>query len=110
MLARLNKGIAEVSGEAHWLERSRRQISPTRHLAYQWSGTFWTELEKPGRDSAPERKTATFREGVESLADLQTGMVLEGVVTNVAAFGASSIMARISDGLSHKSRPWRTSL
>jgi uncharacterized protein len=46
------------------------------------------ELEKPGRDPRPADKTANFREGVEKLEDLQPGMVLEGVVTNVAAFGA----------------------
>jgi protein Tex len=46
------------------------------------------ELEKPGRDPRPAFKTASFREGVDKLKDLQPGMVLEGVVTNVAAFGA----------------------
>jgi hypothetical protein len=46
------------------------------------------ELEKPGRDSRPAFKTANFLEGVEKLEDLKPGMVLEGVVTNVAAFGA----------------------
>ncbi|HBU29506.1 MAG TPA: RNA-binding transcriptional accessory protein, partial [Thiobacillus sp.] len=46
------------------------------------------ELEKPGRDPRPEFTTATFREGVETLADLKPDMILEGVVTNVAAFGA----------------------
>ena len=46
------------------------------------------ELEKPGRDPRPAFKTASFREGVEKLEDLHPGMVLEGVVTNVAAFGA----------------------
>src|SRR5690606_3504029 len=45
------------------------------------------ELEKPGRDPRPAFKTATFADGVEKIADLQPGMVLEGVVTNVAAFG-----------------------
>jgi transcriptional accessory protein Tex/SPT6 len=46
------------------------------------------ELEKPGRDPRPAFKTANFREGVEKLEDLKPGMVLDGVVTNVAAFGA----------------------
>ena len=46
------------------------------------------ELEKPGRDPHPEFKTAAFMEGVERIADLKPGMQLEGVVTNVAAFGA----------------------
>jgi len=62
-----------------------------------------TELEKPGRDPRPEFKTATFRDGVESLADLQAGMVLEGVVTNVAAFGAFVDIGVHQDGLVHVS-------
>ena len=47
-----------------------------------------SELEKPGRDPRPVFKTASFREGVEKLEDVKPGMILEGVVTNVAAFGA----------------------
>jgi uncharacterized protein len=61
------------------------------------------ELEKPGRDPRPEFKTATFQEGVESLADLQPGMILEGVVTNVAAFGAFVDIGVHQDGLVHVS-------
>ena len=49
---------------------------------------IFKELEKPGRDPRPEFKTATFTDGVEKVSDLRSGMVLEGVVTNVAAFGA----------------------
>jgi Transcriptional accessory protein len=59
------------------------------------------ELEKPGRDPRPAFKTASFREGVEKLADLQPGMVLEGVVTNVAAFGAFVDIGVHQDGLVH---------
>jgi uncharacterized protein len=62
-----------------------------------------TELEKPGRDPRPEFKTATFQEGVESLTDLHPGMVLEGVVTNVAAFGAFVDVGVHQDGLVHVS-------
>jgi uncharacterized protein len=61
------------------------------------------ELEKPGRDPRPEFKTATFAEGVEKIADLQPGMVLEGVVTNVAAFGAFVDIGVHQDGLVHVS-------
>jgi protein Tex len=60
-------------------------------------------LEKPGRDPRPEFKTATFQEGIESLADLQPGMILEGVVTNVAAFGAFVDIGVHQDGLVHVS-------
>jgi uncharacterized protein len=61
------------------------------------------ELEKPGRDPRPEFRTATFAEGVEKVADLETGMVLEGVVTNVAAFGAFVDVGVHQDGLVHVS-------
>jgi uncharacterized protein len=61
------------------------------------------ELEKPGRDPRPEFKTATFKEGVENLKDLQPGMQLEGVVTNVANFGAFVDIGVHQDGLVHVS-------
>ncbi|SBT67593.1 uncharacterized protein GA0070622_4656 [Micromonospora sediminicola] len=61
------------------------------------------ELEKPGRDPRPEFRTATFVEGVEKIGDLTPGMVLEGVVTNVAAFGAFVDVGVHQDGLVHVS-------
>jgi uncharacterized protein len=61
------------------------------------------ELEKPGRDPRPEFQTATFAEGVHTLGDLEPGMVLEGVVTNVAAFGAFVDIGVHQDGLVHVS-------
>ena len=61
------------------------------------------ELEKPGRDPRPAFKTAEFKEGVETLDDLKPGMVLEGVVTNVAAFGAFVDVGVHQDGLVHVS-------
>ena len=59
------------------------------------------ELEKPGRDPRPEFKTAAFKEGVEEMKDLQAGMLLEGVVTNVANFGAFVDIGVHQDGLVH---------
>ncbi|CAA2142241.1 Tex family protein [Hyphomicrobium sp. ghe19] len=59
------------------------------------------ELEKPGRDPRPEFKTAEFKEGVEKIADLRPGMMLEGVVTNVTAFGAFVDVGVHQDGLVH---------
>jgi uncharacterized protein len=59
------------------------------------------ELEKPGRDPRPEFRTAAFREGVESIDDLEPGMVLEGVVTNVTNFGAFVDVGVHQDGLVH---------
>jgi uncharacterized protein len=66
------------------------------------------ELEKPGRDPRPAFRTATFREGVEKIADLSSGMVLEGVVTNVAAFGAFVDVGVHQDGLVHVSAMSKT--
>ena len=61
------------------------------------------ELEKPGRDPRPEFKTATFADGVTEVKDLRPGMILEGVVTNVAAFGAFIDIGVHQDGLVHVS-------
>jgi protein Tex len=61
------------------------------------------ELEKPGRDPRPAFRTATFADGVETLADLTPGLVLEGTVTNVAAFGAFVDIGVHQDGLVHVS-------
>ncbi|GAB3071926.1 Tex family protein [Intrasporangium mesophilum] len=62
-----------------------------------------SELDKPGRDPRPAFRTATFRDGVEELKDLRPGMTLEGVVTNVAAFGAFIDVGVHQDGLAHVS-------
>ncbi len=59
------------------------------------------ELDKPGRDPRPEFKTATFKEGVETLKDLEPGMVLEGTITNVTNFGAFVDIGVHQDGLVH---------
>ncbi|MGW2372275.1 Tex family protein [Kitasatospora sp. NPDC001683] len=61
------------------------------------------ELDKPGRDPRPAFRTAVFKEGVDKIGDLEVGMVLEGVVTNVAAFGAFVDVGVHQDGLVHVS-------
>lgn len=103
ILTRLDKGIGEVMGRPAVL----RGLSPAEFTNETFGlptvRDILTELEKPGRDPRPEFKTATFREGVESLTDLQPGMVLEGVVTNVAAFGAFVDIGVHQDGLVHVS-------
>jgi uncharacterized protein len=66
------------------------------------------ELEKPGRDPRPAFKAAVFKEGVETLNDLSPGLILEGVVTNVAAFGAFVDIGVHQDGLVHVSAMART--
>ena len=62
------------------------------------------ELEKPGRDPRPSFKTATFADGVDEITDLKPGMLLEGTVTNVAAFGAFVDIGVHQDGLVHVSQ------
>ena len=62
------------------------------------------ELEKPGRDPRPDFKVARFNDGVQDIADLKEGMVLEGTVSNVAAFGAFVDLGVHQDGLVHVSQ------
>ncbi|KIA73866.1 transcriptional accessory protein [Arthrobacter sp. MWB30] len=62
-----------------------------------------SELEKPGRDPRPAFKAASFSEGIEKISDLKPGMILEGTVTNVAAFGAFVDVGVHQDGLVHVS-------
>lgn len=82
-------------------------ISPTKFVDETFGLPTVTdilaELDKPGRDPRPAFKTATFKEGVEELKDLRPGMTLEGVVTNVAAFGAFIDVGVHQDGLAHVS-------
>ena len=66
------------------------------------------ELEKPGRDPRPAFKAAVFKEGVEEIKDLRAGMILEGTVTNVAAFGAFVDIGVHQDGLVHISAMSKT--
>jgi uncharacterized protein len=103
ILTRLGTGITEVMRQPVVL----KGLSPEDFIDKQFGlptvRDIFAELEKPGRDPRPEFKTATFREGVETLSDLQPGMVLEGVVTNVAAFGAFVDIGVHQDGLVHVS-------
>ena len=103
ILARIGKGIGEVMGQPAAL----KGLSPAEFTDDKFGvptvRDIFTELEKPGRDPRPEFKTATFQEGIESLSDLQPDMILEGVVTNVAAFGAFVDVGVHQDGLVHVS-------
>ena len=103
ILARINKRIDEVMGQPAVL----KGLSPAEFTDDKFGVPtvcdILAELEKPGRDPRPEFRTATFQDGVESLSDLQPGMILEGVVTNVAAFGAFVDIGVHQDGLVHVS-------
>ncbi|MBN3723983.1 Tex family protein [Burkholderia sp. Ac-20379] len=103
MLAKISKRIDDVLGNRDALSG----LAPTEFVDDRFGlptvRDILSELEKPGRDPRPEFKTATFRDGVEKVSDLMPGMTLEGVVTNVAAFGAFVDIGVHQDGLVHVS-------
>jgi len=111
----VRKILAATKADIHVLigdSKILRGLKPAAFADEQFGAPTVTdvlkELEKPGRDPRPEFKTATFQEGVESLSDLKPGMVLEGVVTNVAAFGAFVDIGVHQDGLVHISAMSKT--
>lgn len=103
ILDRSGVTLAELIGD----ERTLRTLKPADFADERFGVPTVTdilaELEKPGRDPRPAFSTATFAAGVEKVADLKPGMVLEGVVTNVAAFGAFVDVGVHQDGLVHVS-------
>jgi uncharacterized protein len=103
ILAKIGRGIRDVMGQPALL----KGLSPSEFTDDKFGAPtvrdILAELEKPGRDPRPEFKTATFQEGIESLADLRPDMILEGTVTNVAAFGAFVDIGVHQDGLVHVS-------
>ncbi len=101
ILATVQRNIQTVIGDSQLLKTLRPQDFTDQRFGVPTVADILRELEKPGRDPRPEFKTATFAEGVESLTDLQVGMVLEGVVTNVANFGAFVDIGVHQDGLVH---------
>ena len=104
ILARIGKGIGQVMGQPAALKGLSPEEFTDDTFGVPTVRDILAELEKPGRDPRPEFKTATFQEGIESLADLRPGMILEGVVTNVAAFGAFVDIGVHQDGLVHVSQ------
>lgn len=103
ILDRSGVTLAELIGN----ERALRAVKPAdvadERFGIPTVTDILAELEKPGRDPRPAFSTATFAAGVEKVADLKVGMVLEGVVTNVAAFGAFVDVGVHQDGLVHVS-------
>ena len=103
ILVDLKKPLKEVLGDS----RAVHALDPARYTSERF-GIFTVqdilrELEKPGRDPRPEFRTASFADGIEDMKDLRPGMILEGVVTNVAAFGAFVDIGVHQDGLVHVS-------
>lgn len=101
ILADIKKDVKALIGD----ERLLKSLSPAKYADQEFGiptiSDILRELEKPGRDPRPEFTTATFREGVEAIRDLRPDMILEGVVTNVAAFGAFIDIGVHQDGLVH---------
>ncbi|MDY7576878.1 Tex family protein [Herbaspirillum sp. RTI4] len=97
----IKKDVKSVIGDAGLL----KALNPAKYADERFGVPTITdilkELEKPGRDPRPEFSTATFKEGVEEIRDLRPDMILEGVVTNVAAFGAFVDIGVHQDGLVH---------
>ena len=94
-------GIGELIGNTRTLARLNPSDFVDDTFGLPTVTDILTELEKPGRDPRPGFKTAEFADGIETLADLSVGMVLEGTVTNVAAFGAFVDIGVHQDGLVH---------
>ncbi|MGY4516526.1 Tex family protein [Lysobacter sp. HA18] len=95
------KPIRGLIGDAAFLRGLRAEQFVDDRFGVPTVRDILKELEKPGRDPRPEFKAARFADGVEELKDLKPGMVLEGVVTNVAAFGAFVDIGVHQDGLVH---------
>ncbi|HEX5394488.1 MAG TPA: helix-hairpin-helix domain-containing protein, partial [Rhodocyclaceae bacterium] len=101
ILADIQKDVKEIIGDS----RVVKALNPVKYTDDKFGlptvQDILKELEKPGRDPRPEFKTATFKEGVEDLKDLQLGMILEGTITNVTNFGAFVDIGVHQDGLVH---------
>ncbi len=103
IVGRTGLAIGQLIGNRDALVRLQPGDFVDRQFGEPTVRDILSELEKPGRDPRPGFRTATFREGVESLADLAPGMILEGTVTNVTNFGAFVDVGVHQDGLVHVS-------
>jgi len=95
------KPITELIGQSSFLRSLSAANYTNDNFGLPTVSDILQELEKPGRDPRPEFKSVQFKEGVEKISDLQPGMLLEGVVTNVANFGAFVDIGVHQDGLVH---------
>ena len=101
IVARTGRDVRELMGDGRFLKSLAANDFTDERFGEPTVRDILGELEKPGRDPRPEFKTASFREGVEKLSDLEPGMVLEGVITNVTNFGAFVDIGVHQDGLVH---------
>ncbi len=101
IVARIKADVRQIIGQREALKGVSPADFTDERFGLPTVRDIFAELEKPGRDPRPEFKTAQFKEGVETLNDLHPGMLLEGVVTNVANFGAFVDIGVHQDGLVH---------
>ena len=99
--ARLGRPVDQIIGDGASLRALNAAEFTDQRFGLPTVRDILAELEKPGRDPRPEFRTARFSDGVEKLADLVPGMIMEGTVSNVAAFGAFVDIGVHQDGLVH---------
>jgi len=101
IIAKLNCNAKELLGNSTQLKQLNTNELATDSFGAITIQDIINELEKPGRDPRPEFKTANFKEGINTINDLKVGMILEGVISNVANFGAFVDLGVHQDGLVH---------
>ncbi|UWQ80462.1 RNA-binding transcriptional accessory protein [Leisingera sp. S132] len=104
IVAACGRDIRQIMGDGGALKGLRAEDFVGGDVGLPTVRDIFQELEKPGRDPRPSFVTASFKDGVEEITDLKPGMVLEGTVTNVAAFGAFVDIGVHQDGLVHVSQ------
>jgi uncharacterized protein len=104
IMAHIAKPVAEMMGRADMLKVLKPELFANEKFGVITVKDILGELEKPGRDPRPDFKVARFNDGVDDIKDLKEGMILEGTVSNVAAFGAFVDLGVHQDGLVHVSQ------
>ena len=104
IIEKTGKPVAELMGRADMLKTLRPELFANDQFGVITVKDILGELEKPGRDPRPDFKVARFNDGVDDIKDLKEGMILEGTVSNVAAFGAFVDLGMHQDGLVHVSQ------
>lgn len=104
IVAACGRDVRSLMGDAGALRALDPKLFVDERFGLPTVKDILSELEKPGRDPRPEFKTATFADGIDDIKDLKPGMMLEGTVTNVAAFGAFVDIGVHQDGLVHVSQ------
>ena len=104
IIVKTGKPVTEIMGRADMLKTLRPELFANDKFGVITVKDILGELEKPGRDPRPDFKVARFNDGVDDIKDLKEGMILEGTVSNVAAFGAFIDLGVHQDGLVHVSQ------